>query len=61
MFGKGYCYGFSLDLILSHVIINIRVEGAILVHSEGAILMHSEGTIDTFGRSHLPFTRPILG
>jgi hypothetical protein len=61
MFGKGYCHGSSLDLTLGYVTIDIRVEGAILVHSEGAILMHSKGTIDTFGRSHPPFTRPILG
>jgi hypothetical protein len=61
MFGKGYCHGSSLDLTLGHVTIDIRVEGAILVHSEGAILVHSEGTSDTLGRSHPPFTRPTLG
>jgi hypothetical protein len=61
MFGKGYCYGSSLDLIFSHVTIDIRVEGAILVHSEEAILMHSEETTDTLGRSHPSFTRPTLG
>jgi hypothetical protein len=61
MFGKGYYHGSSLDLILGHVTIDIRVEGAILVHSEGAILVHSEGTSDTLGRSHPPFTRLTLG
>jgi hypothetical protein len=63
------CHGSSLDLTLGHVTIDIRVEGAILVHSEGAILVHSEGailvhseeTFDTFGRSHPPFTRLTLG
>jgi hypothetical protein len=55
------CHGSSLDLTLGHVTIDIRVEGAILVHSEEAILMHSEGTIDILGRSHPLFTRPILG
>jgi hypothetical protein len=55
------CHGSSLDLTLGHVTIDIRVEGAILVHSEGAILVHSEGTSDTLGRSHPSFTRLTLG
>jgi hypothetical protein len=45
MFGKRYCHGSSLDLILGYVTVNIHSEGAILVHSEGAILVHSEGAI----------------
>jgi hypothetical protein len=55
------CHGSSLDLTLGHVTIDIRVEGAILVHSEGAILMHSEETTDILGKSHPSFTRPTLG
>jgi hypothetical protein len=61
MFGKGYCHGSSLDFTLGYVIIDIRVEGVILVHSEGAILVHSKGTFDTFEKSHPSFTRLTLG
>jgi hypothetical protein len=39
-FKKGYYHGSSLDLTFSHVIVNIHLEGAILVHSEEAILVH---------------------
>jgi hypothetical protein len=56
-----HCHGSSLDLTLGHVTIDIRVEGAILVHSEGAILVHSEKTFNILGRSHPSFTRLILG
>jgi hypothetical protein len=54
------CHGSSLDLTFGYVTIDIRVEGAILVHSEEAILVHSEGTSDTLGKSHPPFTRLTL-
>jgi hypothetical protein len=58
---RAFCHGSSLDLILGHVTIDIRVEEAILVHSEGVMLIHSEETTDTLGRSHPSFTRPTLG
>jgi hypothetical protein len=61
MFGKGYYHGSSLDLTFDHVTIDIRVEGAILVHSEEVILVYSEETFDTLERSHPSFTRLTLG
>jgi hypothetical protein len=55
---KPVCHGSSLDLTLDHVTIDIRMEGAILVHSEEAILMHSEETTNTLEKSHPSSTRP---